>query len=121
MPYYEFLCTKCNRIEPHYHKIDERDAVHPHCDQPMQRIISKPFIRPEIQPFVSPASGKVINSRAQRRDDMARTGSIDNEPGMREHIEQVRQSHVEKNIRACEASIDQTVSELHASGHINGD
>lgn len=95
--------------------------MHPHCSNPMQRIISAPFIRAEIDSFVSPASGKVINSRAQRREDMLQTGSIDNEPGMREHVEANRLGHIEKNIRACEASIDQTVSDLQASGHINGD
>ena len=121
MPYYDFHCPACQTRQAFYHKIEDRDAAHPHCAGTMQRIISAPFIRAEIAPFISPASGKVINSRVQRKEDMLREGAIDNEPGMREHIESVRLSHVEKNIRACEASIDQTVSDLQASGHINGD
>jgi hypothetical protein len=36
-----------------------------------------PRIQPDMEPFISPVSGKVIGGRAQRRDDMKRHDCID--------------------------------------------
>ena len=121
MPFYDFWCVNCQRSETFYHKIQDRDERHIHCDRTMQRRITAPYIRPEIEPFVSPASGKIINSRVQRKEDMLREGAIELEPGLREHVEKRRLELIEKDIQVCEANVDQTVSELHAAGLISGD
>jgi hypothetical protein len=118
MPYYEFHCDACQSEETHYRKIVERDVLVLHCDKPMRRIISAPALRPEIQPYISPASGKLISSREQRKEDLAREGCIANEPGLKEHIVKQAQYAKEKAFVPLEKSIDQTVSDLYASGHI---
>jgi hypothetical protein len=81
----------------------------------MTRILDAPFIRPEIQAYQSPVDGRVINSRAQRREDLKRTNSLEWEPGIRTDAERTRLANIEKNVATVEASIDKTVAEMHAS------
>ena len=118
MPYYDFHCDQCHHEQTSYRKISERDLPSYHCGQQLRRVISAPAIRPDIQSYISPASGKLISSRAQRVEDMAREGCIPNEPGIKEHIASRAESVREKAFAPLAASIDQTVSALCASGHI---
>ena len=62
----------------------------------------------DMQPldrYVSPASGKVITSYKERREDMAKTGCVDYEPSMRKHITQ----HMETEDAKLEKAMDETV------------
>ena len=121
MPYYDFRCRECHKSESHYRKIDGRNDPQLHCATPMQRVISSAALRLELQAYVSPASGKLISSRAQRREDLLREGCVEYEPGLKEHIAKNKLEQDEKNFLPVAAAIDQTVSSLHASGHISGD
>lgn len=87
----------------------------------MRRVISAPAIKFDIPAYVSPASGKLISSRVQRKEDLLREGCIENEPGLREHIAQRAVYEKEKAFQPIADAIDQSVSELHACGHIPGD
>lgn len=84
----------------------------------MQRIITAPMVQVDIPAYVSPASGQWINSRAQRREDLRREGCIENEPGLKEHIAQVASDKREALAKTLDATVDRTVSEMHASGLI---
>jgi len=55
--------------------------------------------------YVSPASGKVITSYKERRQDMAETGCVDYEPSMRKNITQ----HMETEDAKLEKAMDETV------------
>lgn len=116
MPYYEFLCEACGAREDHFRKIEQRTIPVYHCAREMIRLISKPSVVPEIAAYVSPASGRMISSRAQRRDDLAREGCILMEPGLKEHIASRRAAAHEATFKPIDQSIDKTVSDLHASG-----
>jgi hypothetical protein len=84
----------------------------------MTRVLEAPYVRPEIQSYVSPASGRLISSREQRRDDLRRSGCIEWEPGLREQAEKNRLAGIEANFRTVDASIDKTVAEMHAANLI---
>lgn len=118
MPFYDFRCPSCGHKEAHFRKIEQRDILPYHCAETMERVISAPAIRPDIQAYVSPASGKVVNSREQRREDLKREGCIENEPGLKEYIKSRALSEQEKIMAPVSATIDQTVSEMHAAGLI---
>lgn len=118
MPYYDYRCRVCAKTEAHYQKIIDRDLPQYHCGTDMTRVITAAAIRPDIQAYVSPASGKLINSRAQRSEDMRREGCIENEPGVRQWVEQNRLSDIEKSLKSVDAGIDATVSAMHSSGLI---
>lgn len=44
---------------------------------PLEGPFPCPQVQPDIEPFVSPASGKVVGGRRQKRDDLKATGCID--------------------------------------------
>ena len=118
MPFYDYQCIVCANKVPHYRKIADRDDFPSHCDTPMKRVLTAPVFQVDIPAYVSPASGKVINSRAQRREDLLREGCLENEPGLKEHIEQNAADAREKIAKTLDATVDRTVSEMHASGLI---
>ena len=118
MPFYDFKCNVCGDTMPHFRKVEQRNIEEYHCSAAMTRVISAPSILPDIPSYVSPASGKMINSRAQRREDLQREGCIAYEPGLKEHIAKRAESEREKSLIPINKTIDQTVSALHAAGHI---
>lgn len=118
MPFYDYQCIVCANKVPHYRKIADRDDFPSHCDTPMKRVLTAPAFQVDIPAYVSPASGKVINSRAQRREDLLRESCLENEPGLKEHIEQNAAAAREKIAQTLDATVDRTVSEMHASGLI---
>lgn len=121
MPFYDFCCPSCSHTEAHFRKIEQRNIAPYHCAAEMQRVITAPAIRPDISAYISPASGQWVNSRAQRREDLLREGCIENEPGLKAHIAARAASEQEKVMQTVSSTIDQTISELHAAGHIAGD
>ena len=118
MPFYDFHCDECGTTEAVFRKVDQRNIPEYHCSKAMTRVISKATIRPDIAPFISPASGKWINSRAQRDEDLKREGCIINEPGLKSDVQRRASELQEAHAESCVAHIDQTVSALHAAGHI---
>lgn len=121
MPYYDYRCLVCRKLEPHYQKIADRDLPQSHCGLDMRREISAPALLPDIASYISPASGKRIDSRAQRREDMLREGCIPNEPGLKEHIAQRAAYEQDIAYNQTVKTIDETVTALQAAGHIQGD
>ena len=45
--------------------------------------VTAPYIRSDIPPYASPVTGKMITSRPQRRDDLARAGCVECDPATR--------------------------------------
>lgn len=81
MPIYESICIKCDTRHEYVSSI-ANCAVTPVCcgKSTEKRIFSPPTSHFDIQPwdsFVSPATGKVISSKAQRREDMKASGCRD--------------------------------------------
>lgn len=118
MPFYDFRCNVCGNTLPVFRKVDQRNIEEYHCAEAMTRVISAPSIRPEITPYVSPASGKLISSRVQRNEDLKREGCIENEPGLRQYLEKRKVELADKAFAPIAHHIDQTASALHAAGHI---
>lgn len=84
----------------------------------MGRCISAPYITPEIQPYVSPGSGRVISSRAQQEYDLKATNSIINEPGLKRDIERRHAEVKEETFKPIADGIDATVRNLVNTGQI---
>lgn len=83
MPTYEAVCLKCGKYHTYIRKAaDYLDT--PFCcgAKTDKRILSAPMARPDMQPweaYESPATGKMITSYAQRREDMKTSGCRDYE------------------------------------------
>ena len=81
MPIYESVCMKCN-TRHEYIKSSANCYDTPECcdTKTEKRIFTSPLAQFDIAPwdsFVSPATGKVINSKSQRREDMKASGCRD--------------------------------------------
>lgn len=88
------------------------------CGAPFIRVLDAPAVQADIEPYISPASGKVINSKVQRRQDLKAGGYIEYEPGMREQIEKRRQESVANDVRKVESGIDNIVRDMNANGRL---
>lgn len=80
---YEAVCMRCGKYHEYIrHVADCQDT--PECcgAKTEKRILSAPMARMDIQPwdaYESPATGKLITSYAQRREDMKASGCRDYE------------------------------------------
>jgi len=86
MPCYEHLCGKGHKFD-RYLKLAELDQVQTcECGSAAKRLISAPFVQVDFPAYQSPASGKWITSRTQRREDLKATNCVEYEPSMKDEM-----------------------------------
>lgn len=119
MPLYETRCKSCAAQSQVFRTVENRDRL-PGCDCGglLERIISAPYVRGDITPYVSPATGRVINSRAQMQYDLDVSGKMIDEPGLKKDIARRKDEKREELFAPVAASIDQTVRNLVNNGQI---
>lgn len=119
MPLYTTLCSECAKRQHIFRRIADRDSL-PDCECGgyLSRIIEAPTVRGDLEPYVSPASGKLINSYSARRDDMKRGGYIDFEPGLYQHAERKRKENLEKAIQPALNAVDDLVTAMNVTGKL---
>jgi hypothetical protein len=81
MPVYEAVCLKCGKYHEYVRPVSACMDT-PECcgTKTDKRILSAPMARPDIAPwdaYESPATGRMITSHAERREDMRRAGCRD--------------------------------------------
>lgn len=112
MPMYDFKCL-CGREESLFMKIAETVAQTPCvCGDFLRKQVSAPFVRPDIQAYVSPTTGKVVSSRAQRVEDMKRSGSIEYDP---DRSKELRQRAAQRDIdldKSIDQGLDRTLAAM---------
>ena len=80
MPIYEAKCLTCGREEDYFRPVAQYLDTPECCGYKMEKLISAPNLSPDIanwDTYVSPATGKTISSKAQRRADMKASGCRD--------------------------------------------
>lgn len=118
MPTYQAVCMQCGKYHEYIRRCAQSDDSPDCCGvKTEKRILSAPMARMDIQPwdaFESPASGKLITSYAQRREDMARTGCRDWEGKDAEwkHATQQARYHDDKQDAALDATVRQVWANL---------
>ena len=113
MPLYQIQCPTCQAKGTIWRKVADRDNIPAcACGAAFQRIIVAPMVLTDIQPYVSPATGRTISSRAQMRDDLERSGHIMNEPGLKQDIARNKKAAEEKAFAPVAAGIDAVVTQL---------
>lgn len=119
MPIYATKCPECGFAGVIFRKVDERDTdLSEHCGGKVQRVISAPFLRPDITPYVSPNGNYMVHSRAEQTEDLKKSNAILWEPGLDEQIKQNRVSRQEEAFKPLAAAVDETVSQLVAAGKL---
>jgi len=118
MPLYTFVCREGHRDQI-FAKIADRDSPRTClCGGPLTRIIEAPSIRPDIPAYQSPVTGEWVNSRAQRREDLLRTGSMEWEPGLRQELAKRRAEKFEEALKPFEKGVEDVARAMVASGDI---
>lgn len=70
--------------------------------------------------YVSPGTGKIINSRLAQQDDLKRSGAILAEPGLDKDIARNKAAKADREFAPVAAAVDKTISQLVNSGQIQG-
>lgn len=74
MPVYEARCNICNSVQDYYRPVADCMNTPECCGQKTQKVILTPSMGiVDIPAYVSPVSGKMINSRSERREDLKRS------------------------------------------------
>ena len=74
MPIYIWECRKCGRRDEGFRTVDERhDSEWCHGAR-MSIVICAPAVQADLPGYVSPATGKWIEGRAARREDLKASG-----------------------------------------------
>ena len=120
MPLYLLKCPRCDFEDDVFLKIVDRDRfVHcPSCHTAMERKVSSPFIMAEIQAYESPNSGKMIQSRAQRREDLQRSHAIEWEPGIEKDIARTSEHLKKQAMIPIEKAVDEKVAAMVVAGRL---
>jgi hypothetical protein len=119
MPIYRTRCTACSVVDSIYRRIADRNLLPAcFCGGQLVREIEAPAVQADIPTYLSPITGKPISSRSQRRDDLARHGKIEWEPGIHQQIARRRADLQEESKRQIETFVDNTVRDLHTSGRL---
>ena len=109
MPTYDFGCPKCGVFE-RYLPMDRYDEPQVcDCGEPSKKILSTPnFLKKREVNYQSPIDGRPIQSEKARREDMARSGCVEYDPG----VKQDYQRRIERDEQKLDKQVDQTVEKL---------
>lgn len=73
MPLYEYECPECEGRTTEFRHVDQRHDA-PSCHgRTMTLVIGPPIVQGDLPGYVSPTTGRWIEGRAARRDDLARS------------------------------------------------
>ena len=113
MPMYEYKCQgACGRPFDRLLKLADYQVPQECCGVRAQRVISKPFVAVDIPAYESPATGKMVEGRRARAEDLKRSGCVPFEPGMREQNARKRKEAERQEERAMEAAVDEVVTKM---------
>lgn len=76
--------------------------------------ISAPAVRGEIQPYLSPVDGRLIDSRAKRREDLRANGAREWDSGMKEEFSRRTAEEDSRLEASVEHTIDSAIANLPA-------
>jgi hypothetical protein len=119
MPIYSLLCPSCGDKNIMHRKVYERDFTPLcQCGERYERVLDIPAIVPEIPSYISPGTGKLIESRAQRREDLKESRAYEWEPGMERDVARNRVYEQEKAFKPVADAVDQIVTEMNVAGKL---
>lgn len=114
MPTYEYSCPAGHQFERVLPVADYRTPQTCDCGKQGRRIISLPaltFAQPEAR-YDSPIDGKPITTWKKRRDDLARHGCREYDPGMRQDNDRRLVREQEKLERALDATVEEEIEKM---------
>lgn len=74
MPQYAYHCACCDKMDSAYRTISDRHNGPECCHQKMTMVIVAPAVAPDLPGYESPVTGKWVEGRSARHEDLRRTG-----------------------------------------------
>jgi putative FmdB family regulatory protein len=113
MPVYEYRCNgKCGKKFDRFLKLADYLEPQSCCGLIAQKVVSKPAVFGDLPGYESPATGKWVEGRHARNEDLKRSGCVPFEAGMREDNRRKREADQQKDEQRLEAAIEQVAGEL---------
>ena len=118
MPTYEAVCMKCGKYHEYIRSMSKSSDTPMCCEHPTEkRILSSPMGIVDIPAYESPATGRWITSRSERREDFKRSGCREWEGIAAEKQEAAKQKQYEEEAqdKALDHAVRSAWSELSPS------
>lgn len=112
MPRYQYRCDRCGDFDRIMRVADHSRVVKCPCGMDAQQVITASTVlipshmsATGESAYESPATGRVITSNRERLNDLAESGCVEYDPGMKQDADRRRDAES----KALDASIDDTV------------
>lgn len=114
MPLYDFRCSSGHSFT-RFVKLADFDVMQLcECGAGAKRKISAPAVRVDLPTYVSPVTGKLVDGRRARRDDLARAGCVEYDPDRESDITRAREASEQSLERAVEETVESELSRMPA-------
>lgn len=91
MPFYSYHCKRCDGVQDAYRHISGRHDGPVCCEAATSLCIVAPAVAADLPGYESPATGKWVEGRSARREDLRRSGCRPYESAAEERKEAARQ------------------------------
>jgi len=117
MPFYTFHCKRCDAVHDAYRNISERHNGPECCGEKTELCIVPPAVVPDLPGYESPVTGKWIEGRKSRREDLKACGCRPYESPEDERKEAARQRQYieEKQSKAMRETLMKTLYSMPES------
>lgn len=112
MPIYVYECKGGHRFDLYLPLKDYNTTQKCECGEDANRKTVPTMISPDIAPwdhYISPASGKLITSHKERRQDMKESGCVDYEPSLRKDYQKNQRNEEMKLEKAIDETVDREI------------
>lgn len=122
MPRYLYSCDDCGVFDRMLTVANHKRVVECGCGRLAAQIITAPMViipahmsATGVSAYQSPIDGRPITNQRERREDLARNGCVEYEPGMRQDVDR-RVIEDEKALdRAVDETFDREISKMPAA------
>ncbi len=112
MPLYEYRCRVCGARDSYFRHVEERNDVPSHCNEKVERLISAPMVAPDLPGYESPVTGRWVEGKVQRREDLLRNDCVEYDSGMKTEAEKRRKSEDQKFEKSVGESVERFIDKL---------
>ena len=112
MPCYQYVCPNGHEFEKYLKMDDYKVPQTCECGEIGKKVFSPAMIVNSFESYESPIDGSVISTPAKRREDLARSGSIPYEPGMRQDADTLAKESEAKLEREMDNTVDRLLYEM---------
>lgn len=112
-PVYEHECANGHKFDRYLKLVELDDKQTCKCGADARRLISAPLgLHVDFPAYQSPASGKWITSRTQRREDLKATNCVEYEPSMKEEMEKRHAREDAELEKKVDEHVEKTIYEM---------